>query len=73
MIVIPDNVDKIVLTSKDYPELGEDTVTFYNPSKLKKNLEIYHKVMVQKYFEGAFKKAEDLNIKQTNKDSNKKA
>ena len=63
MIEFPDNVDKIVLTAKDYPELGEDTVTFCNPSKLKKNLETYHKVMVQKYFEGAFKTAEELMIK----------
>lgn len=60
MINLPDDVDKIVLTCKDYPELGECIVTFHNPGKLKKNLELYHKVMVQKYFEGAFEPLNNL-------------
>lgn len=55
MIDISEGVDKIVLTKKDYPELGEDTIIFHNPIQLKKNLELYHKRMVEEYFKGSFK------------------
>lgn len=54
MLEIPDIETPIILTQKEYPDLPFNEVEITNPREFKEKIFLYHKLMVEAYYNGEF-------------------
>ena len=54
-IEIPDQEEPIILTREQYPDLPFNKVKIRNPKEFKEKIFLYHKLMVEAYYNGDFK------------------